>query len=50
MGQAERAAPEMTAALRANLELSGPISFIFMMLAWKDFVAVLEPGKPPPRY
>lgn len=36
MGQAGRPAPEMTAAWQANLELSGPISFIFMRLAWKD--------------
>lgn len=32
MGRADRPAPEMMAVLQANLDLSGPINFIFMML------------------
>lgn len=43
MEQTERPAPERTAALQADFDLSGPISFIFMVLACKDFVAVSAP-------
>lgn len=43
MERTERLRPERTAALQADFELSGPISFIFMVLACKDSVAVSAP-------